>query len=179
VAAVQGKVPAGVEDPWFWKDDLHIEKRLYYTRIFRAQPGFISNKLLPAFIATNGVAADEVFLTGLLSAKVQQIYQIIEAEGPISTKNLKRLLLPEIQRSASRLLIELERRFLITKCDITGRTRGTYSYVWDLVERWIPKALLAADNLGREKAEVKIRKHFMNFDIPPESDFYAKVLEWE
>jgi hypothetical protein len=26
-----GELDANVPDPWFWKDDLHAEKRIYYT----------------------------------------------------------------------------------------------------------------------------------------------------
>ena len=30
---------------WFWKDDAHIERRLYYAKVIRAQPSFISLEL--------------------------------------------------------------------------------------------------------------------------------------
>ena len=176
--AVMGELDAGTPDPWFWKDDLHIEKRIYYTRVFGGQPGFISYALLPALMATNGAVADELLFNGELSYQAQNIYHAIEVDGPISTKDLKRMLTPDARRSAARVLIELDRKFLITKSGITGRTRGTYSYIWDLVERWAPEMLDAADRLGRKRAEAILREHLAAFGVPPESDFYAKVLGW-
>lgn len=176
--AVMGKIAPGVPDPWFWKDDLHIEKRFYYTRIFGGQPGFVSYTLLPALIATNGSVADELIFNGKLSPEAQQIYRTIETHGPIPTKELKQLLTPDAKRSANRILISLDRQFLITKVDITGRTRGTYSYVWDLVERWVPEMLVTADRLGRKQAEAVLREHLAIFGIPANSPLYTKVLGW-
>lgn len=175
---VMGEVPAGRSDPWFWKDDLHIEKRLHYTRVFGGQPGYISNALLPMFVATNGAVFDELLFNGLVTPEVQQIYKLIEASGPIPIREMKRLLTPDAKHSASRILIDLDRMFLITKTGITGRTRGTYGYIWDLVERWIPDVLVTADRLGPKQGAVILRKHLSAFGLPPDSPFYTKVLGW-
>lgn len=177
--AVIDEIDPDVSDLWFWKDDLHTEKRLYYTRVFGGQPGFLSYNLLPILIATNGAVADELLFSGMLSPEAQQTYRAIETHGPLSTKDLKRLLTPDAKHSASRILIELERKFLITKSGITGRTRGTYSYIWDLVERWVPEMLIAADRLGREEATALLHEHLAAFGLPPDSLFYKKVLGWK
>lgn len=168
----------GAADVWFWKDDLHVETRLYYTRVFGGEPGFISYSLLPALVATNGRVADELIFSGLLSAEARLIYQIIEESGPIPIRDLKKLLGPDTKRAATRLLHELERQFIITKSGITGRTRGTYGYVWDLTERWMPEVLEAADRIGRSAAENMIRQRLAAFGVPPDSPFYRKVLGW-
>ena len=177
-SSVLGKLDTDVPDTWFWKDDLHTEKRIYYTRVFGGQPGFVSYKLLPALMATNGAVADELIFNGLLSPEARQVYSEIEARGPVPIRELKRSLTPDAKRSADRVLIDLERKFLITKTGITGRTRGTYGYIWDLVERWAPELLVAADRLGRKQAEAILREHFAAFGVPPDSKFYAKVLGW-
>ena len=177
-SAVLGKIDAGTTDPWFWKDDLHIEKRLYYTRVFGGQPGFVSMQMLPALMATNGAVADELLFDGMLSPEARQIYHTIAAHGPIPIKELKLLLTPDVKRSVNRVLHDLERQFIITKAGITGRTRGTYGYIWDLVERWVPDMLVAADRLGRTAAIVIIREHLATFGVPPDSPFYLKVLGW-
>ncbi len=177
--AAIGKLDANSPDTWFWKDDLHAEKRIYYTRVFGGQPGFLSYALLPALMATNGAVADELLFNGMLTPEAQQIYRSIEAYGPIAIRNLKRMLTPDAKQGANRVLIELERKFLITKTGISGRTRGTYGYIWDLVERWLPEMLLAADRLGRKQAEAILREHMTAFGVGPDSKFYAKVLGWE
>jgi len=177
-ATVIGRLDPGSTDTWFWKDDLHAEKQVYYTRVFGGQPGFLSNSLLPALIATNGMTFDELDYAGLLTPEMRQIYSVIEGHGPVPIRQLKRLLTPDAQRAANRVLIELERRFIITKTGITGRTRGTYGFIWDLVERWMPDMLTAADRLGQKQATALIQNHLAGFGITPDSAFYAKVLGW-
>ena len=168
----------GAADVWFWKDDLHAEKRIYYTRLFGGQPRFISFEMLPAFVATNGSTMDELQYEGLLTPEMQQVYKVIEDYGPIPIRDLKRALTPDAGRAATNVLHALDRRFILTKTGITGRTRHTYGYIWDLVERWIPDVLLAADRLGRKKAEAIVRERLAGFGITDESEFWAKVLGW-
>ncbi len=168
-----------LEDTWFWKDDLHIDKRIYYSTVFGGKPGFLSNALLPALIGTNGAAADELLYRGGMSSGAQELYRIIQESGPINIKNLKRQLTPETLRGADNALGELERQFIITKVGITGRTRGTYGFIWDTVERWLPDTLTAADRLGRAAAETQIRDLLSSYGIPADSPFYQKVLRWE
>lgn len=178
-AEALGAIAPGASDPWFWKDDLHAERRLYYTRVFGGQPGFLSLEMLPALIATNGMVMDELLFTGALSPDAQQIHAAIDAHGPIPIRELKAMLTPDARAAATREMHLLERRFIITKTGITGRTRGTYGYIWDLTERWMPEMLEAADRLGRTAAMEAIRERLQAFGIPPASPFYAKVLGWQ
>lgn len=173
-----GELDPSAPDTWFWKDDLHVEKRIYYTRVIGGQPGFVSCSLLPVLMATNGAVADEMIFSGAMSSETQSIYHAIEAHGPIPIRELKRMLTPDAKRGADRVLIELERKFLITKTGITGRTRGTYGYIWDLVERWTPELLSAAGRLGRNPAEATLREHLAAFGVQPDSPFYTKLLGW-
>jgi len=171
-------VAPGARDVWFWKDDLHAEKRLYYTRVFGGEPGFISVEMLPAFVATNGATVDELLYDGLLSVEAQEIHRIIEEYGPIPIRDLKKMLGPDTRRAANRILQELDRAFIITKSGITGRTRGTYGFIWELTERWMPDVLAAADKLGRAKAIPIIEERLAQYGVAPGSAFYAKVLGW-
>jgi hypothetical protein len=175
---VIGNVDPNAPDPWFWKDDLHIEKRIYYTRVFGGQPGFISYAMLPAFMATNGAVFDELLFNGVLTPEHKLIYSVIEASGPIPIKDLKSQLTPGAKAAADRVLHDFDRQFIITKTGLSGRTMGTYGYIWDLVERWVPDMLTAADRLGRTKAEAMIRSHLAQYDVSPDSAFYSKILGW-
>jgi len=178
-AAFPGDRDCVLGDIWFWKDDLHIEKRLYYTRLFGTRPGFISLEFLPAFIATNGEAADELILMGKMSLVAREIYEFIERNGPISGRDLKRSLSPESQKKSASVLIDLEKKFILTKVGITGRTRETYGYVWDLAERWMTEAFEAADEIGAEAAAENIVRQLNENGIPPSPEFLKNVLKWE
>lgn len=164
---------------WWWKDDLHVQQRLYYTRLFAGRPSFISLKFLPAFIAVNGAAADELILLGRIPVETQRIYRLIEEHGPIASRQLKKLLPPEARKSATKALWELERRFIITKTEITGRQLATYSYVWDLAERWLPEAFTAADRLRAAAAKEQITAHLIACGVMPDPKMLTRVLRWE
>jgi len=177
VAEAMGKADA-LGQAWWWKDDLHIQRRLYYTRLFAGKPGFIALEMLPAFIAANGAAADELFLTGALPAPAQALYRHLEARGPIAVRPLKQLLAGEARRAATGLLWEMERRFLITKTDITGRELGTYGYVWDLAERWMPDAFTAADRLRAQGGRARILARLDALGVAATPALCARVLRW-
>jgi len=164
---------------WWWKDDLHIQKRLYYTRLFFNKPGYISMEMLPAFIATNGQVADELILMGRMPISQQTIHQYVEAEGPISSKDLKRVLVGDVKKQSASALIEMERLFIVTKIDITGRTAHTYSYVWDLAERWVPWAFEEADRLGRKQARTKILERLNQNGVSDGPRVMAAACGWQ
>jgi hypothetical protein len=166
-------------DIWFWKDDLHIEKRLHYTRLFGTRPGFISLEFLPAFIATNGEVADELIVMGRMSVQAREIYELVERQGPISGRDLKRAISADAQKKSPGVLIELEKKFILTKVAITGRRRETYGYVWDLAERWMPEAFEEADRLGAEAGAKKIARKLVECGIPPYDDLLTRVLKWD
>jgi hypothetical protein len=174
LGAVMGK-PHALWDAWFWKDDLHIAKRLYYTRLFAGRPGFIALDWLPVFIAANGAAADELILTGALPVETVALYRLIEERGPISIRDIGRVLGKGQQAG----LWELERRFIVTKTGISGRERGTYGYIWDLAERWLPDAFTAADRLREPAARTRIRDHLVALGVPVDARLRQRVLRWE
>lgn len=178
VAVAMGR-PDPLWPAWFWKDDLHIQRRLYYTRVFAGKPGFLSLEFLPAFIATNGAVADELLLLGKMPVAMQELYRLLAERAPIATRRLKPLLTPEAKRTASGLLIELERQFIVTKSDITGRERGSYGYVWELAERWMPAAFTAADRLGAKAATRLITDRLRDLGVEPTPALLARVLRWE
>ncbi len=177
-AAFPGERDSVLGETWFWKDDLHNEKKAYYTRLFASKPGFISMELLPAFIATNGEAADEIIMMGRMPAATKEIYSIIEREGPISTKDLKKIAGKDTAKKSANILIELERKFIITKVGLTGRVRENYGYIWDLAERWLPDAFEKADELGVKKARELIIERLKKNGIKPTTDFLMKAFGW-
>ncbi len=178
VAVAMGEAEA-LWHAWFWKDDLHIAKRLYYTRLFAGRPGFIALDWLPAFIAGSGAAADELFLLGAVPAEAQALYRLVEERGPLASRALKTLLPPDARKAATGHLWELERRFLVTKTGLTGRERGTYGYIWDLADRWLPDAFPAADRLKRAPAREQITAHLEALGVTVNAKLRERVLKWE
>ena len=74
--------------------------------------------------------------------------------------------------------MELQRRFLVCKVDLTGRTRGTYSYVWDLAERFWPHAFVAARHTAPSAARSKIRNQLHEFGLMPSPQLEKHLFLW-
>jgi hypothetical protein len=80
--------------------------------------------------------------------------------------------------ATERALVELQRRFLICKVDLTGRTRGNYSYVWDLAERFWPQAFDDARHTVPSAARSKIRGQLYEFGIVPSLQLEQHLFLW-
>ncbi len=138
---------------WFWKDDLHTERRLYFGMLGTPDlPVFVSRALLPSLIAAQGdIDARTLHEKGLLSSNALHVYEHIARAGPTATQAL-----PWPSGSRMLYLAHLQQKFLLTKHDLTGRTRGTYGYRWCLCEDAFPDSFAEASgiNVGTARAQV-------------------------
>lgn len=171
---------------WGWKDDLHFDQRLYYARLVRSQPTFIAVEYLPDFIAALGGRGLEIerdperlYPLGRLSREAFVLFQyLVEHPAQPSRELRARTGLRNAGPAAERALLELQRRFLICKVDLTGRTRGTYSYVWDLAERFWPTAFDDARGTLPRVARARIRDRLHAFGIKSTSALEARLFLW-
>ena len=189
LAEAMGETTSSVLYPtWFWKDDLHIERRLYYGKIIRGQPSFIAPDYLPDFIAAlagRGLEEERdparLYVEGRLSTEAKLIYEYLVDHPAQSTREVRRAasLRDKGARTATeRGLAELQQRFLICKVDITGRTRGTYSYVWELAERFWPEAFEEAGRTAPVAARSRIRGQLREFGIEPDPALESRLFLW-
>jgi hypothetical protein len=173
---------------WFWKDDVHLERRLYYAKIVRAQPTFVAPEFLPDFVAGLGGRGQEaerdparLYLDGRLTREAKTIFDVLTNEPALSTAALRQragLVGKGTATAVERALVELQRRFLICKVDLTGRTRGTYSYVWDLADRFWPEAFDEARRTTVMAARANIRQRLRAWGIEPTPALEARLLLW-
>jgi len=173
---------------WFWKDDAHLDKRLYYAKVIRGQPSFFSPEYLPDFIAAIGGRGQEaerdpqrLFQEGRLSREARTIYDHLDAHPAQPTRDLRRgaRLLGKDQTAATeRALTELQRRFLVCKVGLTGRTRGTYSYIWDIAERWTPESFDEARRISVGAARARIRGQLVDFGIDSHPGLEQRLFLW-
>lgn len=173
---------------WTWKDDVHLERRLYYAKIVKGQPSFITPEFLPDFVAALGGRGQEaerdparLFLDGRLSRDAKLMFDVLTDHPRLATGELRRragLAGSGATSAAERGLLELQRRLLICKVDLSGRTRGTYSYIWDLAERFWPDAFKEARGTTVLAARGNIRARLRAFGIEPSPALEEKLLLW-
>lgn len=138
---------------WFWKDDLHIERRLYFGMLIAPDiPVFASLSLLPSLIAAQGdIDARTLHEKGILPSNALRVYEHVERKGPTAT-----VALPWPTGSRMLYLAHLQQKFLFAKHDLTGRTRGTYGYRWCLCENAFPDSFPLAARISVSAAREKV-----------------------
>lgn len=132
---------------WSWKDSLPSNKQLWYGKLLRGKPMFVSFALLPAFYALSENYGDlddyrQQFADGRMSVEAKAIYEVLLTEGPLSTNALRKganlFGSGEIARRFERGMNELQADLKIVKSGISDDNRWKYCYVYDLLLRWRP-----------------------------------------
>ena len=161
---------------WFWKDDLHIERRLYFGMLLAPDtPVFVSLALLPVLVAAQGdIDARTLYEKGHMASNALRVYEHIERSGPTSTQAL-----PWPPGSRMLFLATLQQKFLLTNCDLTGRTRGTYGYKWDLAENVFPDSFTQAARLSVSAAREQILSHLNRNGADISMERAIRLFRWQ
>ncbi|MBC8103518.1 MAG: hypothetical protein H7Z41_13145 [Cytophagales bacterium] len=168
---------AFMEATWFWKDDLHIEKQLFYGQILGHGVAMLASlEMLPFLIAAQGDNDPRTLCErGLLPHLSLGVYEHVERNGSTASNKL-----PVSYKDRSRSLVPLAQRFLLTKVGLTGRTRGTYGYLWGLADAFFPDAFSAAAHLRVPEArEAILRQLETKHGILLTNAQAAKIFHWK
>jgi hypothetical protein len=146
----------------------------------------VAVEYLPDFIAALGGRGLEIerdperlYQDGRLSREAFVQYQYLVDHPAQPSRELRaRTGLRHSGPAAERGLLELQRRFLICTVDLTGRTRGTYSYIWDLAERFWPAAFADARGTTPAIARGRIRERLRAFGISSTPALEARLFLW-
>jgi len=189
LAEAMGETVSSVLAPtWSWKDDLHFAQQLYYGKIIGGQPSFIAPDYLPDFVAAlAGQGLEEerdplhLYLDGRLSREAKALYDYLLDHPAQPTRALRRstsLGNKRMKTATERAFTELQRRFLICKVDLTGRTRGTYSCIWDIAERFWPQVFENVGQTLQHAARQRIRGQLQLFGLEPITELEQKLFLW-
>lgn len=160
---------------WFWKDDLHIEKRLFYGQLLGSGvTAFVSLEMLPVLISAQGdIDPRDLYEKNRLSHTALTLYEHVARSGPTATSRL-----PFPPGSRQMHLAALQQRFLLTKHALTGRTRGTYGYLWGLCEDFHPEAFEKAGRIGVKDARQQILTHLAAQDVELTPQQARRLFGW-
>jgi len=183
VAEAMGRTAWTVMDvTWGWKDDVHMQRKAHYGKIIKGQPSFITPDFLPDFVAAVGGRGLQVerdpsrlYAEGRLPRNAHVIFEHLRSSGRASSGELRRIAGSD---GFDRALVELQRRFVICKVDLAGRTRGTYAYVWDLGERFWPDAYAEAAGTSPGAARSRIRGRLREFGLEPDPALESRLFLW-
>ncbi len=168
---------------WQWKDELATEKKLFYGKVLRRKPTYISLQYLPHFYTLTGNVGEpddylQAYREGHLSLLAREIYEHVHAHGPCSTWVLRTHFVPRGGRGTAfhRAMADLQGRFLISK--VAESERGSYSFIWDTFERWLPQAVRGAASVTALRAAAAILDRYLRTTGAAPADQVAHLFEW-
>lgn len=168
---------------WRWKDELASERRLFYGRILRRKPTFVSLAYLPHFFVLTGNVGEpddylQAYREGRLGMLARDIYRYLRDHGPCSTWTLRRHFIPSRGRSGplQRALVALQERCLIAK---VGEVEdGSFSFIWDTFDRWMPQAIRAAARVAETVAAAALLERYLRTVGAVPERTAAALFEW-
>ena len=149
---------AGIGLTWELKDTLPAKRRCYYGKLVKRRPVLVALDLFPAFYAlVRGRQRARDFGTeyraGRMSAAAKRLMDSFFRESPQYTRGLRAdtfMLEPGKTREFERAMAELQQGLWIVKTE--ERYEPSFSYRWDLLERWLPEQVAEGRSLGRGPA---------------------------
>ena len=148
----------GIGLTWELKDVLPRRREVYYGKLVKQRPVLVALDLFPAFHAlVRGSQRARHYLreyeTGRLSLAAKRIMDSLMRESPQYTRGLRAecfMLEPSRTREFERAMAELQQGLWIVKTE--ERYEPSFSYRWDLLERWLPEATAEGRRLRRSAA---------------------------
>lgn len=151
---------------WQWKDELATDKRVFYGKVLRRKPTYISLAYLPLFFALSGNVGEaddylQAYREGRLSLLSKEIYEYLRDHGPCSTWVLRKQFVSRGNRSGPfhRALSDLQGRFLLAK--VGELEHGSYSFIWDTFDRWLPQVVRAAGRISAADAAAQVLDQYL------------------
>jgi hypothetical protein len=149
---------AAVGLTWRLKDVLPARRQVYYGKVVRGRPALVALDLFPCFYALvrgRDRARDyrREYEAGRLSAAGRRVMDALMRESPLYTRALRAecfMLEPGRTREFERAMTELQQGLWVVKTE--ERYEPTFSYRWDLLERWLPDAVAEGRRLTRAAA---------------------------
>ncbi len=149
---------AGIGLTWELKDVLPQRRQVYYGKLVQRRPMLVALDLFPSFYALvrgRQTAKDYSieYQAGRLSLLAKRIMDALMRESPQYTRGLRAecfMLEPSKTREFERAMAELQQGLWIVKTE--ERYEPTFSYRWDLLDRWLPDAVVEGRRLGRAAA---------------------------
>ena len=168
---------------WQWKDELATEKRLYYGKVLRRKPTYVSFSLLPQFYALSGNVGEpddylQAYREGRLSMLAKQIFEYLRDHAPCSTWVLRKQFVPRGSSGSSfhRALAALQERFLV--CKVGEQERGGYSFIWDTFDRWLPHVVREAKAVSTAHAAADVLARYLRTTGAAKPADIAALFEW-
>ena len=158
----------GIGLTWELKDSLPARRRCYYGKLLKGRPVLVALDLFPAFYAlvrgrqrARDFASE--FRAGRMSATAKRLMDSFFRESPQYTRGLRAdtfMLESSKTREFERAMAELQQGLWIVKTE--ERYEPSFSYRWDLLERWLPEQVAEGRTLARPVALDRLLARYLD-----------------
>jgi hypothetical protein len=152
---------------WNLKDRLPAKRLVYYGKLLLGKPSMVSLRLFPYFYALHGPQHDEQYRydyeDGLLSRAAKHTMDALVEGQPLTTKELKQRTRLDASKSRAifdQAIAELQRKLYITM--VEARYEPTFTYVWDLLEVWLPDPVAHGRQMPRDEAVYHLVRQYLS-----------------
>ncbi|GAB4475169.1 MAG: hypothetical protein Kow00124_15910 [Anaerolineae bacterium] len=171
-------------EAWGWKDEIPVARQAYYGKIFHGRAGLAALDMMPALYAVSRTAdlggdRFEMYRLGLISAEVHRLTGILNAKGPLSTRQLRReagMLAKEHKSRFDRALQEGQAAFLIARSHALPPEAGSYTYIWDGFNKLWPEVVEAGLRLPYEEGLAQIITRYVSTAAAAPAAMIARIF---
>jgi len=189
VCGVPGGIPAihPHHDPyigsvWGWKDALPLKRKVFYGKVLKQKPTFISLRMLPYFYALFGSPTPEEdyleeYQRGALGQEAKDIFECLLRSGSLPNTLLRGelgMLTKARKYRFQKAMTELQSTLRIVKVDVSDE--GT---IWDLFSRWMPGVIKVASKINRNEAMKNIVLAYISDLVIITPKMMNKLFGWD
>ncbi|MBL0389073.1 hypothetical protein JJB07_20990 [Tumebacillus sp. ITR2] len=175
-------------DPWLWRDRVAGDGVAAYGRFFKKKPILVSLELFPYLqaILRDEQGVEERYEDGKLSHAAKRVYEVVEANGGIDTKALRRdvgMQDKDSKNDYDKALIELQETGDLVIAGISdrlndqGQKSGWNSTCFELSDRWLEQKGSQALTLSREEAKTHLFAHLEKICSEPALTYFRKLFK--
>ena len=154
----------GLEGPWEWKGPAAQSRRCVYGKFFGGKAGMVSLEMFPdlANYRRCGYDFDSRYEDGLASRKDMEVYDVISRNGPILSKDVKKICgyRKDGKKGFETVITRLQSQtYIITNDFVYMKDKHGSTYGWGVAEYNTPENIFGYDAVtsaySREPEESK------------------------
>lgn len=169
---------------WEAKDVLPAKKLVYYGKILKKSPTFISLEFFPYFYAViAGQRGPDAWLSdyldGTLSSAAKKIMDALSAASPQITRDLKfsaGLSHPKQRSEFDQAIAELQAKMYLLK---VAEFYEPFTFLWDLLPNQFPQLIEQAATISRKIALKKILNQYFSVVWVADIIQIQRVFGWD
>jgi hypothetical protein len=174
----------GISFVWEMKNVLPAERKVYYGKVLKRRPTFVSLEMFPFFYALTrrtGSPRDheDSCRRGEISPLARDLVSALHDSSPQLTRGLKlsvSRMAKEDRPEFDRAMAELQARMFVVK---VAEQYEPFSFEWDLVRRTFAAEVRKARSIQPDRARIQILERYFRVQLVGSVTSISRLFGWE